>query len=49
MVRTIELDEKVYVVCGLRDMMELIDEHMGTEFREALEEMLEEENDGREL
>lgn len=40
---TIEINGKVYTVLSLRDMMELIEEHMGMEFRRVLEEMLEDE------
>ena len=40
MVYTVEINGKVYTVLGLRDMMELIDRHMGREFRTVLEEML---------
>ena len=40
---TIEINGKVYMVLSLRDMMELIEEHMGMEFRRVLEEMLEDE------
>ena len=43
MVYTIEINEGVYTVLSLRDMMELIEEHMGMEFRKVLEEMLEDE------
>ena len=46
---TTEINGKVYTVLGLRDMMELIDEHMGPEFRKVLEEMLAEEKDDGEL
>ena len=42
MVYTVEINGKVYTVFSLRDMMELIDEHMGLEFRTVLEEMLSE-------
>lgn len=45
MIYTVEMDGKVYTVLGLRDMMELIDEHMGSEFRRILEEMLAEEDE----
>ena len=40
---TIEINGKVYTVLSLRDMMELIEKHMGMEFRSVLEEMLEDE------
>ena len=49
MVYTVEINGKVYTVFTLRDMMGLIDEHMGLEFRAILEEMLAEEKDGGEL
>ena len=42
MVYTVEINGKVYTVFSLRDMMELIDECMGNEFRTILEEMLSE-------
>ena len=42
MVYTVEIKGKVYTVFSLRDMMELIDECMGDEFRTILEEMLSE-------
>ena len=45
MVYTVEINGKVYTVLGLRDMMELIDRHMGSEFRTVLEEMLAEEDE----
>ena len=45
MVYTVEINGKVYTVLGLRDMMELIDRHMGREFRTVLEEMLAEEDE----
>ena len=45
MVYTVEINGKVYTVLGLRDMMELIDRHMGGEFRTVLEEMLAEEDE----
>ena len=45
MVYTVEINGKVYTVLGLRDMMELIDRHMGREFRTLLEEMLAEEDE----
>ena len=45
MVYTVEINGKVYTVLGLRDMMELIDRHMGREFRTVLEEMLSEEDE----
>lgn len=45
MIYTVEINGKVYTVLGLRDMMELIDEHMGAEFRTVLEEMLAEEDE----
>lgn len=40
---TIEINGKVYTVLSLRDMLELIEEHMGMEFLRVLEEMLEDE------
>lgn len=40
MIYTVEMHGKVYTVLGMRDMMELIDGHMGSEFRTVLEEML---------
>lgn len=43
MVYTIEINGRVYTVLSLRDMMELIEKHMGMEFRGVLEEMLEDE------
>ena len=49
MVYTIEINGEVYTVLGIKDMMELIDQHMGTEFRTILLEMLAEEKDGGEL
>ena len=49
MIYTVEINGKVYTVLGLRDMMELIDRYMGTEFRIVLEEMLAEEKDDGEL
>ena len=45
MIYTVEINGKVYTVLGLKDMMELIDEHMGTEFRMVLEAMLAEEDE----
>ena len=42
MVYTVEINGKAYTVFTLRDMMGLIDEHMGVEFRTILEEMLSE-------
>ena len=42
MVYTVEINGKVYTVFSLRDMMELIDECIGNEFRTILEEMLSE-------
>lgn len=45
MIYTVEINGKVYTVLGLRDMMELIDAHMGPEFRTVLEEMLAEEDE----
>ena len=45
MICTVEINGKVYTVLGLRDMMELIDRHMGREFRTVLEEMLAEEDE----
>ena len=45
MVYTVEINGKVYTVLDLRDMMELIDRHMGREFRTVLEEMLAEEDE----
>lgn len=45
MIYTVEINGKVYTVLGLRDMMELIDRHMGREFRTVLEEMLAEEDE----
>ena len=45
MVYTVEINGKVYTVLGRRDMMELIDRHMGREFRTVLEEMLAEEDE----
>ena len=45
MVYTVEINGKVYTVLGLQDMMELIDRHMGREFRTVLEEMLAEEDE----
>lgn len=45
MIYTVEINGKVYTVLGLKDMMELIDEHMGMEFRTVLEEMLAEEDE----
>lgn len=42
MVYTVEINGKVYTVFSLRDMMGLIDECMGNEFRTILEEMLSE-------
>ena len=45
MVYTVEINGKVYTVLGLKDMMELIDEHMGAEFRMVLEAMLAEEDE----
>ena len=45
MVYTVEINGKVYTVLGLRDMMELIDRHMGREFRTVLEEMLAEKDE----
>ena len=49
MIYTVEINGRVYTVLGLRDMMELIDRHMGAEFRTVLEEMLAEEKDDGEL
>ena len=45
MVYTVEINGKVYTVLGLRDMMELIDRHMGREVRTDREEMLAEEDE----
>lgn len=45
MVYTVEINGKVYTVLGLRDMMELIDQHMGREFQTVLEEILAEEDE----
>lgn len=45
MIYTVEINGKVYTVLGLKDMMELIDEHMGAEFRMVLEAMLEEDEE----
>ena len=45
MIYTVEINGKVYTVLSLRDMMELIDEHMGAEFRMVLEAMLAEEDE----
>ena len=42
MAYTIEINEEVKTVFCLRDMLELIDQHLGMEFRIALEEMLSE-------
>ena len=42
MVYTIEINEEVKTVFCLRDMIELIDENMGQEFRGTLQEMLSE-------
>ena len=42
MVCTVEINGEVYTVLGIKDMMELIDQHMGAEFRTALQEMLSE-------
>ena len=49
MVYTVEINGVVHTVFGIKDMMELIDQHMGTEFRAILLEMLAEEKDGGEL
>ena len=42
MAQVIEVKGKAAVVLGLKDLMELIDQHMGMEFRSAMEEMLSE-------
>lgn len=42
MVYAVEINGEVYTVFSLRDMMELIDECIGNEFRTILEEMLSE-------
>lgn len=42
MAHVIEVKGKAAVVLGLKDLMELIDQHMGMEFRTALEETLSE-------
>lgn len=42
MAQVIEVKGKAAVVLGLKDLMELIDQHMGMEFRTAMEEMLSE-------
>ena len=42
MAYTIEINEEVKTVFCLRDMMELIEDHMSMEFRTALQEMLSE-------
>ena len=40
MAHVIEMKGKAAVVFGLKDLMELIDQHMGMEFRTTLEETL---------
>lgn len=40
MAHVIEVKGKAVVVFGLKDLMELIDQHMGMEFRTTLEETL---------
>ena len=42
MAHVIEVKGKAAVVFGLKDLMELIDQHMGMEFRTILEETLSE-------
>ena len=42
MAKVIEVKGNNMVVLGLKDMLELIDEHMGSEFRISFEEMLSE-------
>ena len=42
MAQVIEVKGKAAVVLGLKDLMELIDQHMGMVFRTALEETLSE-------
>ena len=42
MVYAVEINGEVYTVLGIKDMMELIGQYMGAEFRTALQEMLSE-------